>query len=275
MKHALTVLVLLFAFIDPAGFLAQGPPPGFPPQGRGGGAFGGPKGGATGGFEGAGTGASSGAPFGSFPGSGGKASAGPAQAHPYDVPVELYGIVYIYNPVARETLEAALVEEEFDFLEAIAMPFPINVLLRILGCPREDAPRLVELSDSMIANTDPDLSALVVDQGDTSAYRLLPFRSPAAPELFGYAHALRPFSLEDVRNYVHFHLLRAEVDPKLFTEEAIKRLFQSSHGRPRAINQLATQALIQAVVLGRDSIDGDFMNHLVASHPLYQAHGQP
>lgn len=90
----------------------------------------------------------------------------------------------------------------------------------------------------------------------------------------GYAHALRPFTLEDVRNYVQFHLQRAEVDPKLFTEDAIKRLFHASHGRPRAINQLATQALIHAVVLGRDSIDGDFMNHLIASHPLYQSQAQ-
>jgi hypothetical protein len=90
----------------------------------------------------------------------------------------------------------------------------------------------------------------------------------------GYAHTLRPFTLEDVRNYVQFHLQRAEVDPKLFTDDAIKRLFQASHGRPRSINQLATQALIHAVVLGRESIDGDFMNHAIASHPLYQAQAQ-
>jgi type II secretory pathway predicted ATPase ExeA len=87
-----------------------------------------------------------------------------------------------------------------------------------------------------------------------------------------YAQTLRPFSLEDVRNYVNFHLSRAEVDPKLFTEEATKRIFQASQGRPRSINQLATQALIQAVVLGRESIDGEFVSHLVAAHPLYQAH---
>jgi len=90
----------------------------------------------------------------------------------------------------------------------------------------------------------------------------------------GYAHMLRPFSLEDTRNYIQFHLQRAEVDPKLFTEEAIKRLFQASHGRPRAINQLAVQALIQAAVIGRDTIDGDFMAHLIAAHPLYQVQAQ-
>ena len=35
MKHILTVLALLFAFTDPAGLFAQGPPPVIPPQGRG------------------------------------------------------------------------------------------------------------------------------------------------------------------------------------------------------------------------------------------------
>jgi cytochrome P450 len=127
--------------------------------------------------------------------------------------------------LARETLDAALVEEEFDFLEAIAMPFPINVLLRILGCPREDAPRLVELSDSMIANTDPDLSALVVDQGDTSAYRLLPFRSPAAPELFGYAHALAAKRRADPRDDLMSKLVHAEVDGDRLTERELDNFF--------------------------------------------------
>jgi type II secretory pathway predicted ATPase ExeA len=89
-----------------------------------------------------------------------------------------------------------------------------------------------------------------------------------------YAQMLRPFTLEDTRNYIQFHLQRAEVDPKLLTEEATKRLFQASHGRPRAINQLAMQAFIQAAVLGRDTVDGDFMAHLIATHPLYQAAAQ-
>ena len=37
MKHLLATAVLLHAFADAAGLAAQGAPPGFPPQGRGGG----------------------------------------------------------------------------------------------------------------------------------------------------------------------------------------------------------------------------------------------
>ena len=35
----------------------------------------------------------------------------------------------------------------------------------------------------------------------------------------------------------------------------------------------AIQALIQAAVQGHDTIDGEFMTHLIATHPLYQSHG--
>ena len=73
---------------------------------------------------------------------------------------------------------------------------------------------------------------------------------------FSYVQGLRPFGLEDTRNYVRFHLDRAETPPKLFSDPAIRQLFNASAGRPRSINQLAVQALIQAAVHGRDEIDG-------------------
>lgn len=87
---------------------------------------------------------------------------------------------------------------------------------------------------------------------------------------FSYVQGLRPFGLEDTRNYVRFHLARAETQPKLFSDQAIRQLFSASAGRPRSINQLAIQALIQAAVQGRDEIDGDFMSALIQSHPLFQ-----
>lgn len=90
---------------------------------------------------------------------------------------------------------------------------------------------------------------------------------------FTYSYTLRPFGLEDTTNYVAFHLARASVDPKLFTADAVRNLFHASHGRPRSINQLAIQALIQAAVQGHDAIDGEFMSHLITTHPLYQSHG--
>jgi type II secretory pathway predicted ATPase ExeA len=85
-----------------------------------------------------------------------------------------------------------------------------------------------------------------------------------------YAHALRPFTLEDTRAYVRFHLERAEVDAKLFSDDAIKRVFLASQGKPRHVNQLALHVLIAAAVMGRDTIDGNFIGQQIAAHPLYQ-----
>ena len=132
-------------------------------------------------------------------------------------------------------------------------------LIRRLTCYELDAEDRFSL---LLAGTDELLSSM---------------REPALASLrtrIGYAHLLRSFTLEDTRNYIQFHLQRAEVDPKLVTEEAVKRLFQSSHGRPRSINQLAMQAFIQAAVVGRETIDGDFLANLIAAHPLYQSQGK-
>jgi type II secretory pathway predicted ATPase ExeA len=86
----------------------------------------------------------------------------------------------------------------------------------------------------------------------------------------GYAHSLKPFALEDTRNYIRYHLERASVDPKLVSEDAVRKIFSASAGKPRNINQIATQALIEAAVHGRDLIDGDFVASVIKDHPLYQ-----
>lgn len=88
-----------------------------------------------------------------------------------------------------------------------------------------------------------------------------------------YAQSLRAFTLEDTRNYVTFHLKRADGNPKLFSDDASRRIFQASQGRPRSINHLAVQALIHAAVDGLDQIGGEFMGAQIAAHPLFEAAG--
>jgi type II secretory pathway predicted ATPase ExeA len=85
----------------------------------------------------------------------------------------------------------------------------------------------------------------------------------------GFACSLKPFSLDDTRNYVAFQLKRADADAKLFSDDALRRLFQASQGRPRQINQLAVHVLIQAAVMGFDAITGDFFAAQLTAHPLY------
>jgi type II secretory pathway predicted ATPase ExeA len=104
----------------------------------------------------------------------------------------------------------------------------------------------------------------------------LSLRLPALESLrsrITYAHALKPFTIEDTRNYLRFHLERAEVDPKLLTDDACRKIFLASQGKPRHVNQLALHALIAAAAQGRDAIDGRFMQQMIAAHPLYRTTG--
>lgn len=87
---------------------------------------------------------------------------------------------------------------------------------------------------------------------------------------FAYAHVLRAFTLEDTRNYLRFHLQRAEVDPAIVSDDACRKLFNASQGRPRQLNQLALNALITAAATGNDTIDGRFMQQTITAHPLYR-----
>jgi cytochrome P450 len=94
-------------------------------------------------------------------------------------------------------LDRALAEREFDFVGQISRELPIRFLCSIFTVPQEDAPQLIAWGDSMIANQDPDLSAAVVDRVDTEAYRLFPFRSPTALEVFAYADRQRDLRLAE------------------------------------------------------------------------------
>jgi cytochrome P450 len=114
--------------------------------------------------------------------------------------------------LARQILDRALPSGDFDFVEEISRQLPIRVLARILGVPDEDTDQLIEWGDRMIGNMDPEFTDAVVDKVDTSAYRLLPFRSPAAAELTAYGHRMAELRRDDPRNDLVSKLVHAEVD---------------------------------------------------------------
>jgi len=103
-------------------------------------------------------------------------------------------VMALFEPQIRELAsdicERALAAPEFDAVEAIAKQLPMLMLGRILGVPDEDLEWLVEKGDALIGNSDPDFTDAVVDKMDTSAYRMMPFRSPAGVELYDYAQDL-------------------------------------------------------------------------------------
>jgi cytochrome P450 len=111
--------------------------------------------------------------------------------------------------LAREVLSNLNGRTEFDFVKSVARELPMRMLGRLLGLPDEDLDWLVSRGDALIGNTDSDFTDYVVDQTDTSEYRLLPFRSPVALELFEYAHQ----ALEERRITPTHDVLTALLEP--------------------------------------------------------------
>ena len=88
------------------------------------------------------------------------------------------------------TLDNAFAKGEFDFVEDVSADFPIRVLARILDVPDEDTGQLIDWGNRMIGNTDPEHADVLMEDPESEKYRLVPFRSPAALEVFEYGQAL-------------------------------------------------------------------------------------
>ena len=80
--------------------------------------------------------------------------------------------------LAKNIVDDALENSEFDIVEKIAKQLPMMMLGRILGLPDSDLEWLVVKGDALIGNSDPEFTDHIVDKLDSSQYRFMPFRSP-------------------------------------------------------------------------------------------------
>lgn len=124
-----------------------------------------------------------------------------------------------------EILDSLDLSHEFNFVQLVARELPMRMLGRVLGLPDDDLEWLVGRGDALIGNTDPDFTDFVVDQVDTSAYRLLPFRSPVAIELFEYAaHALEERRITPTHDVLSA-LLESNAEGESLDDLALKNFF--------------------------------------------------
>ena len=134
-----------------------------------------------------------------------------------------------YELVLRElttaVLDQALPLREFDFIEEVAKQLPIRVLARLLGASDEDTDRLIDWGDRMIGNTDPELADVLHDSPESEQYRMLPFRSPAALELFEYAHRLAAERRRSPAEDLVSKLVHAEIDGESLSERELDTMF--------------------------------------------------
>ncbi len=121
--------------------------------------------------------------------------------------------------------DVLLDDAEFDFVEAISRELPMRLLCRLLGVSDKDAQDLVRWGDSMISNSDPEYTDLVIDREDTEEFRLLPFRSPAALNVYRYAETAAMERRDHPTDDIISKLLAPTKDGEPLTDLEFKNFF--------------------------------------------------
>lgn len=109
---------------------------------------------------------------------------------PQFTPRALAGYETFLRGITATTLDRALVKDQFDFVAEVAADFPIRVLAQLLDVPDSDIPQLIKWGNRMIGNTDPEHADVLANSKESDKYKDLPFRSPAALEVFNYGFQL-------------------------------------------------------------------------------------
>ena len=68
-------------------------------------------------------------------------------------------------------------------------------------------------------------------------------------------YTLPPMTGDETASYIRHHLTLAGRSDTLFTDDAITLIHQTSRGYPRAVNNLALQALIAAFATNKTIVD--------------------
>jgi len=131
--------------------------------------------------------------------------------------------------------------------------------------------RLIELLRSLanfIMDSE-DRFSFILSGSQKLALRLKQPQNESFRQRIVFSHTLRAFTIDDARNYIRFHLERAEGPKELFSEGAVQLVFHLAKGLPRVINQIALQTLIRAAIRKVDKIDETFLKQQVLNGSLF------
>jgi cytochrome P450 len=81
-------------------------------------------------------------------------------------------------------------EGTFDLVEHVSSQVPVRVLCRLLDVDDTVHTQLTAWGDRLVGHADPELADVLLGSQESERYRLVPFRSPAALEVFEYGRSL-------------------------------------------------------------------------------------
>jgi len=127
--------------------------------------------------------------------------------------------------LASGVIDEALSNTDFDFVTEVAQQLPMRMLGRLLGTSDADGHQLVKWGDALLGNTDPEFTDHPIDLTDTEAFRMVPFRSPAAIEIFQYAQEQAADRRSCPRDDVITRLLEPTLDGTPLTDHEFNNFF--------------------------------------------------
>ena len=139
---------------------------------------------------------------------------------------EVYAYENAIRLLARTVVDEALAgPHTFDFVEQVAKQLPMRMLGRLLGVPDDDGPWLVERGDALLGNFDPEFTDTPLGLTDTDEFKHIPFRSPAALDLYRYAEAAAARRRVAPTDDVITRLLAPTIDGEQITDLEFKNFF--------------------------------------------------
>jgi cytochrome P450 len=158
--------------------------------------------------------------------------------------------------LARAVIDRALtLGPRIDFVEEVAKQLPMRILGALLGVPESDGPWLVDKGDALLGNTDPDFTTHPVGLVDTDEFRMMPFRSPAAFELFRYAQDQAAQRRVSPTDDVISDLLRPKVDGEALTDHEFNNFFTLLVAAGNDTTRYTMTAGLKALIENGDQLD--------------------
>jgi hypothetical protein len=171
---------------------------------------------------------------------------------------EVYAYEGAIRLLARAVLDDAMPPggtARLDFVESIAKQLPMRMLGRLLGVPDSDGPWLVERGDALLGNFDPDFTDHPVGLTDTDEFSAIPFRSPAALDLYRYAESQAAARRARPTDDVITDLLAPTIDGDRLTDREFKNFFVLLVGAGNDTTRYTITAGIKALIERPDQLD--------------------
>ncbi|HYJ76670.1 MAG TPA: hypothetical protein VEV65_13775, partial [Kineosporiaceae bacterium] len=124
-----------------------------------------------------------------------------------------------------DALALAGLQGAFDLVEHVSSQVPVRVLCRLLDVDDDVHTRLTSWGDRLVGHTDPELADVLLGTEESEKYRLVPFRSPAALEVFEYGRSLAARRRSEPGDDLVTRLATATIDGEPLSEKDFDNYF--------------------------------------------------